>query len=117
MMPALDLDLGDAGPSPIKLEGSCVSSIPHLHLEGPIPGFCWAVAQQPLVTGCTPGLEKAGVCPVAPLPGGSATRGGNLKKVTVSISVGSGGRGVMTTQPRITQKEEEKTGLKRSLEM
>lgn len=71
-MPALDLGLGDAGPSPMKLEGSCVSSIPHPHHEGPIPGFCWVVAQQPLVTRCTPVLEKAGVCPVAPLPGGSA---------------------------------------------
>ena len=116
-MPALDLDLGDAGPSPLKLEGSCVFSIPHLHHEGLIPGFCWAVAQQPLVTGCTPGLEKVGVCLVAPLPGGSATRGGNLKKITVSISVGSGGRGVMTMRPLITQNEEEKTGLKWSLEM
>lgn len=113
-MPALDLGLGDAGPSPMKLEGTCVPSIPHHHHEGPIPGL---LSKCPLVTGCTPGLEEAGVFPVAPLLGGSTTHGGNLKKVTVNISVGSGGRGVMTMRPLITQKEETKTGLKRSLEM
>ena len=53
----------------------------------------------PPVRGCTPGLEKAGVCPVAPLLGGSAAHGGNLKKVMEFISVRGGGRGVMMMLP------------------
>lgn len=116
-MPALDLGLGDTVASPMKPEGSRVSSIPHCHHEGLIPGFCWVVAQQtPTCHRCTLAWRRQASARWHLCWGLSSPRWESEKGNGVHLCEGWGAR-CNYDAAVITQKEEEKTGLKRSREM